>query len=46
MSGKRIPVHRRKRHTSELIEKATAEGEPLPLEILLESMWRPSATRP
>jgi len=38
MSGK-VSARPRKPRASDFIEKATAEGKPLPLEVLLESMW-------
>ena len=38
MSGK-VSARPRKPRASDFIEKATAEGEPLPLEVLLDSMW-------
>jgi hypothetical protein len=39
MSGT-MPSRPRKPRGSEFIEKATAQGKPLPLEVLLDSMWR------
>jgi hypothetical protein len=38
MSSKVSPRSRKPR-VSDFIEKAIAEGKPLPLDILLESMW-------
>jgi hypothetical protein len=40
MSGSVVPLRPRKPRASDIIEKATAEGKPLPLQVMLDTMWR------
>jgi hypothetical protein len=40
MSGNVVPLRPRKPRTADIVERATAEGKPLPLEVMLDAMWR------